>query len=186
MYVAHNGGKKGLCLDLTQPEGLAVAGRHLAPPGLEHRQVDERLRLRVDVTELARDPQRLSRPGAVLRPVIVDETNQQPDHILQVDTAFHRGVATDDQRQAADIAKPPADTADKDAILAGLKASFAECDKAFAATTDANFTEMFTVGQGKRSRAGLLWGTVSHDNEQYATLALYLRLKGLTPPSSEK
>jgi formyl-CoA transferase len=25
MYVAHNGGKKGLCLDLTQPEGLAVA-----------------------------------------------------------------------------------------------------------------------------------------------------------------
>ncbi len=25
MYVAHNGGKKGLCLDLTQPEGLEVA-----------------------------------------------------------------------------------------------------------------------------------------------------------------
>jgi DinB superfamily len=86
----------------------------------------------------------------------------------------------------ADIAKPPADTADKDTIIAGLKASFAECDKAFAATTDANFTEMFAVGQGKRSRAGLMWGTVSHDNEQYATLAMYLRLKGLTPPSSEK
>jgi hypothetical protein len=86
----------------------------------------------------------------------------------------------------ADIAKPPSDTADKDAIIAGLKASFAECDKAFAATTDANFTEMLTVGQNKRSRAGLMWGTVSHDNEQYATLALYLRLKGLVPPSSEK
>ena len=84
------------------------------------------------------------------------------------------------------IAKPPADTADKDAIIAGLKASFAECDKAFAATTDANFTEMFTLGQGKRSRAGLMWGTVSHDNEQYSTLAMYLRLKGLVPPSSEK
>jgi crotonobetainyl-CoA:carnitine CoA-transferase CaiB-like acyl-CoA transferase len=25
MYVAHNGGKKGLCLDLSRPEGLAVA-----------------------------------------------------------------------------------------------------------------------------------------------------------------
>ena len=46
----------------------------------------------------------------------------------------------------ADMVKVPADTADKDAILAGLKASFAECDKAFAATTDANFTEMFTAG----------------------------------------
>jgi uncharacterized damage-inducible protein DinB len=85
------------------------------------------------------------------------------------------------------MVKVPSDTAaDKDEILAGLKASFAECDKAFAATTDANFTEMFTLGQNKRSRAGLLWGTVSHDNEQYATLAMYLRLKGLVPPSSEK
>jgi uncharacterized damage-inducible protein DinB len=84
------------------------------------------------------------------------------------------------------MVKVPADTADKDEILAGLKASFAECDKAFAAATDANFTEMLTLGQNKRSRAGLMWGTVSHDNEQYATLAMYLRLKGLVPPSSEK
>jgi hypothetical protein len=45
---------------------------------------------------------------------------------------------------------------------------------------------MYTLGQNKRSRAGLMWGTVSHDNEQYATLAMYLRLKGLVPPSSEK
>ncbi len=86
----------------------------------------------------------------------------------------------------ADMVKTPSDTADKDAIIAGLKASFAECDKAFAATTDANFAEMFTLGQNKRSRAGLMWGTVSHDNEQYSTLAMYLRLKGLVPPSSEK
>ena len=85
-----------------------------------------------------------------------------------------------------DIAKPPADTADKAAIVAGLKASFAECDKAYAALTDANLTEMLAAGPGKRSRVGLLWGNVSHDNEQYATLALYMRLKGLVPPSSEK
>jgi hypothetical protein len=86
----------------------------------------------------------------------------------------------------ADMVKTPSDTADKDAVIAGLKASFAECDKAFAATTDANFTEMYPVGQNKRSRAALMWGTISHDNEQYATLALYLRLKGIVPPSSEK
>jgi hypothetical protein len=86
----------------------------------------------------------------------------------------------------ADIAKPPAETADKAAIVASLKASFAECDKAFAALTDANALEMVTAGPGKRSRIGLIWGTVAHDQEQYATLALYMRLKGLTPPSSEK
>ncbi|WP_246301720.1 DinB family protein [Granulicella arctica] len=85
-----------------------------------------------------------------------------------------------------DLAKVPAETADKAAIVEALNASFAECDKAFAALTDANLSETFTVGPAKRSRIGLMWGTVSHDNEQYATLALYLRLKGLVPPSSEK
>jgi hypothetical protein len=85
-----------------------------------------------------------------------------------------------------EIAKPPADTADKTVIVDALKASFAECDKAYGSLTDANLTEMFTLGQNKRSRVGLMWGNVSHDNEQYATLALYMRLKGLVPPSSEK
>ena len=80
----------------------------------------------------------------------------------------------------------PAETADKATIVDALKASFAECDKAYAAVTDANMTEMIQVGQAKRSRLGILWGNAAHDNEQYATLALYMRLKGLTPPSSEK
>ena len=81
----------------------------------------------------------------------------------------------------------PPETADKAAIVGALQDSFAACDKAMASLTDANLTEMVQVGPaGKRSRIGLLWGTVSHDNEQYATLALYMRLKGLTPPSSEK
>jgi hypothetical protein len=84
------------------------------------------------------------------------------------------------------LAKVPAETADKAAVVEALRASFAECDKAFASATDANLTESFTMGPAKRSRIGVLWGTVSHDNEQYATLALYMRLKGLTPPSSEK
>ncbi len=84
-------------------------------------------------------------------------------------------------------AKPtPPETADKTTIVNALKASFAECDKAFGALTDAHLAEMMDIGGRKRSQMGLAWGTVSHDNEQYATLALYMRLKGLTPPSSEK
>jgi hypothetical protein len=84
------------------------------------------------------------------------------------------------------LAKVPAETADKAAIVEALKASFAECDKAYASATDATMGEMFDAGKTKRSGVGLLWGNVSHDNEQYATLALYMRLKGLVPPSSEK
>jgi hypothetical protein len=82
--------------------------------------------------------------------------------------------------------KVPPETADKAAIVDALKASFAECDKAYASLTDATMTEMLQAGPAKRSRLGMLWGNVAHDSEQYATLALYLRLKGLAPPSSEK
>ena len=80
----------------------------------------------------------------------------------------------------------PADTADKATVIAGLTASFAECDKAYGALTDANITEMLTAGTNKRSRIGFAWGNVSHDYEQYAELSTYLRLKGLVPPTSEK
>ncbi len=86
---------------------------------------------------------------------------------------------------AASLPKVPAETADKATVVSALQASFAECDKAFAALTDANLTESLSMGPMKRSRIGLMWGTVSHDNEQYATLALYLRLKNIAPPSTE-
>jgi hypothetical protein len=82
--------------------------------------------------------------------------------------------------------KMPAETADKAAIVEALKASFAECDKAYGALTDANMADMLQAGPRKGTRLGMLWGNVSHDNEQYATLSLYLRLKGLLPPTSEK
>ena len=80
----------------------------------------------------------------------------------------------------------PAETAGKEKIVAALKASFEACDKAFASMKDTALTESVASGPVKRARISLAWGTISHDNEQYATLALYLRLKGLVPPSSEK
>jgi hypothetical protein len=86
----------------------------------------------------------------------------------------------------ADRYKVPTETADKTAIVAALQASFAECDKAYATLTDSNLLDMVPAGNTSRPRVSIAWGNVSHDNEQYATLALYMRLKGLVPPSSEK
>ena len=84
------------------------------------------------------------------------------------------------------LAKVPAETADKAAIVAALQQSFAECDKAYAGLSEATFLEVAKAGPVSRARISVAWGNVSHDNEQYATLALYLRLKGIVPPSSEK
>ena len=104
-------------------------------------------------------------------------------HVIEAQTAscgFVNGTAP------TDFPKTPAETASKAEIVAALKASFDACDKAYASVTDANATEILSAGRGKRSRIGLLWGNVSHDNEQYAQLATYMRLKNILPPSASE
>ncbi len=70
-------------------------------------------------------------------------------------------------------------------LVAALQTSFAECDKAFDTLTDASAVQMMTMGRGQRSKLGALNQIVAHDNEEYGYLAVYLRLKGIVPPSSE-
>jgi len=70
-------------------------------------------------------------------------------------------------------------------LVAALKESFAVCDVAFDALTDAKASDTIPMGQRQRSKFGLLSGLVSHSNEEYGYLAVYLRLKGIVPPSSE-
>jgi hypothetical protein len=72
-------------------------------------------------------------------------------------------------------------------LLATLKESFSMCDQAFDSLTDANALETFALPQGQHhSRVGLLMmAIVSHSNEEYGYMAVYLRLKGIVPPSSE-
>ena len=74
----------------------------------------------------------------------------------------------------------------KSDLVAALKDSFAICDAAFDALTDANATETIKTGRGQRTRLGLLTGNTTHDNEMYGTIAVYLRLKGIVPPSSDR
>jgi uncharacterized damage-inducible protein DinB len=71
-------------------------------------------------------------------------------------------------------------------LVAALKASFDECDKAFDSLTDANATEMIKGPRGERSRLGTLVGVITHDNEEYGYLAVYMRIKGVVPPSSDR
>jgi uncharacterized damage-inducible protein DinB len=72
-------------------------------------------------------------------------------------------------------------------LMAALQASNTECDKAFAAITDANAADQIDLfGQMKRSKLGLLEYNNGHSNETYGTMVVYLRLKGIVPPSSQK
>lgn len=71
-------------------------------------------------------------------------------------------------------------------IVAALKDSIADCDSAFDSLTDATASEMVKMGQRQVTRMGALVGTLAHDNEEYGYLAVYLRLKNVVPPSSER
>jgi uncharacterized damage-inducible protein DinB len=72
-------------------------------------------------------------------------------------------------------------------LLAALKESFAICDVAFAGMTDAQASEMVKMGQSdfQLSKLSLLVSMLSHSNEQHGYMAVYLRLKGIVPPSTE-
>lgn len=70
-------------------------------------------------------------------------------------------------------------------LAAALKDSFDTCDQAYAALTDANANDTVQSFRGPTTRLASLAGNVAHDNECYGAMAVYLRLKGIVPPSSE-
>lgn len=70
-------------------------------------------------------------------------------------------------------------------LVAALKESFAECDAAYDSVTDATASDMIKTARGQRTKLGALVGNTTHSNEEYGYMSVYLRLKGVVPPSSE-
>ena len=73
----------------------------------------------------------------------------------------------------------------KSDLVAALKAAFAYCDGAYDALTDASGAEMAT-SMKDRTKFGMLNWNLWHTWEHYGNVVVYLRIKGLVPPSSEK
>ena len=74
----------------------------------------------------------------------------------------------------------------KTEVLAQMKEARAECDAVFNTLTDADLAKM-TGGQRPRPVYQTLSGTVlEHSQEMYGYMAVYLRLKGIVPPSSDR
>src|SRR5207244_530630 len=60
-------------------------------------------------------------------------------------------------------------------LVAALNESFAECDKAFDALTDANALEAVAGGRGPQPRIASLYGVIVHANEVYGAMGVYMR-----------
>lgn len=90
---------------------------------------------------------------------------------------------------AAAGSTPPASAGDKTAkadLVAALNKSFEVCDGVFNSLSDADAAKTMSLGRGgARSEFGTLWTLIiGHSNEEYGYLSVYLRLKGIVPPST--
>jgi hypothetical protein len=71
-------------------------------------------------------------------------------------------------------------------LVTALKESFDYCDSAYDSVNDATAGEKVKLFQRDFSKLSVLFLNTIHDNEMYGTISVYMRLKGLVPPSSEK
>jgi uncharacterized damage-inducible protein DinB len=71
-------------------------------------------------------------------------------------------------------------------LTKALADSFAFCDKAHAAMTDADGATMIKSFVGEMAKLSFLEFNTHHDFEHYGNIVTYMRLKGLVPPSSER
>jgi len=72
-------------------------------------------------------------------------------------------------------------------LTAALKASFDYCDGVYDSMTDADAATKVTMfGPNKATKLAVLNFNIAHDNEMYGQMVVYLRIKGLVPPSSQR
>ena len=71
-------------------------------------------------------------------------------------------------------------------LVAALKQSFDACDAAWDSMNEKTAMEM-VAGRGgtQRTKLAVLIGNTVHIDEVYGTMTVYMRLKGIVPPSSE-
>lgn len=99
-------------------------------------------------------------------------------HIAQVQAALC-AMAKGETKQLDDSKTSKADA------VALLKESIDYCDPVYDALSDASAMQTAKMFGRDRTKFGILDFNVIHDNEMYGTMAVYLRAKGLVPPSSE-
>jgi DinB superfamily len=91
------------------------------------------------------------------------------------------GVAN--PHQGSNLEKTKTTRAD---IIQALADSFAFCDPAFASLTDQSALELVRQGQNEVARGSVLTNVLTHGNEEYGIMTVYIRMKGMVPPSTER
>ena len=102
-------------------------------------------------------------------------------HVAGSSFMFCAAVLGDKPRDEDEIMKTKTSKAD---LMVVLKESTTYCAKAYA-ISDAAAHGAINMFGGKHDKLWALMLNMSHDAEQYGNLLPYLRMNGLTPPSSK-
>ena len=70
-------------------------------------------------------------------------------------------------------------------LTSALRDAFAYCSRAYDTLTDADAKETVKAFGQERNKLGVLWFNASHNLEHYGNLVVYMRIKGIVPPSSD-
>jgi uncharacterized damage-inducible protein DinB len=92
-------------------------------------------------------------------------------------------LATGEKNPDLKIEKTKTSKAD---ITAALKDAVAYCDKAYASMTDASGAGTVSLFGHDTPKLGVLTVNNLHNMEHYGNLVVYMRIKGIVPPSSEQ
>ena len=130
-------------------------------------------------TNIMKSAEKMPEEGYSFQPVKEERTwAELMGHIADAQTSICSGAAGEPKRGSAAALKG------KTELVKALQASFDTCDAIWGATTDENAKTMTKMRNRDLTRLGMLIYNTTHDNESYGTMAVYMRLKGVVPPST--
>ena len=103
-------------------------------------------------------------------------------HIADADYLFC-SIASGEKNPSPEIEKTKTTKAE---LTSAVHDAFAYCNRAYDALTDASANETVKAFGQERNKLGVLWFNASHNLEHYGNLVVYMRTKGIVPPSSER
>ncbi|HLA59825.1 MAG TPA: DinB family protein [Puia sp.] len=108
----------------------------------------------------------------------------QIKHLATDNFFIWTAITGDNMPSGIDDVNGPANLKTKTEILTYLKQSFAAGHKAIATLTTTNAMDMMPFRGNKLPRVDLAFYALTHANEHYGQLVIYLRMCGIIPPAS--
>ncbi len=107
-------------------------------------------------------------------------------HILAHVAQANNGICAILSGNPAPQGPKTSDTDSKEALIAGMNASFTFCDQTLTNLPDSKLGDTITYFRGaQKPRSRALVELTDDLEDHYSQMAMYLRLNGMTPPSAQ-